>query len=263
MGRIRVARRAEHQNYSLDSIDRMAAILAALEQAPEQNLEQVARASGLNESTALRYLLSLSKYAFVERDEASGRFRLGLGLFRLGMRSIGFRDAVSVAEPLMEELRRRFGESVNFATRQRDQVILLHVLESASPTRKGAKAGESDFWHASSLGKALLAAMPTDGLVPLLGDGPYEGYTPNTIVRAEELARDLERVRGRGYAVDDEESVEGLRCVGAAIRDHTGAPQYALSVSGPKSRMPYQRIEEIGGVLVEVAAMVSYRLGAQ
>lgn len=257
-----MARRADHQNYSLDSIDRMAAILAALEQAPEQNLEQVARASGLNESTALRYLLSLSKYAFVERDEVSGRFRLGLGLFRLGMRSVGFRDAVSVVEPAMEELLRRFGESVNLATRQRDQVILLHVLESASPTRKGAKAGESDFWHASSLGKALLATMTSEGVATLLGAGPYDGYTPNTIVRADDLARDLERVRSRGYAVDDEESVEGLRCVGAAIRDHTGAPQYALSVSGPKSRMPYQRIDEIGAALIEAAAMLSHKLGA-
>lgn len=257
-----MARRADHQNYSLDSIDRMAAILGALERAPEQNLEQVARASGLNESTALRYLLSLSKYVFVERDEVSGRFRLGLGLFRLGMRSIGFRDAVSVVEPVMEDLLRRFGESVNFATRQRDQLLLLHVLESASPTRKGAKAGESDFWHASSLGKALLAAIPVEDVAGLVGDSPFDGYTPNTIVRADELARDLERVRSRGYAVDDEESVEGLRCVGAAIRDHTGAPQFALSVSGPKSRMPYQRIEEIGAALIEAAAVVSHKLGA-
>ncbi len=257
-----MARRAEQQNYSLDSVDRMAAILGALEQSAERNLEQVARAAGLNESTALRYLLSLSKYEYVERDEVTGRFRLGLGLFRIGMRSIGFRDAVAVAQPVMQELLERFGESVNLATRQRGQVVLLHVLDSASPTRKGAKAGESDFWHASSLGKALLAALPASDVQALLGPGPYDGYTPNTIVQAEDMARDLERTRSRGYAIDDEESVEGLRCVGAAIVNHGGAAEYALSVSGPKSRMPYQRTEEIGAALVKAAAAISHSLGA-
>lgn len=257
-----MARRAEHQNYSLDSVDRMAAILSALEQSAEQNLEQVARAAGLNESTALRYLLSLSKYEFVERDEVTGRFKLGLGLFRLGMRSIGFRDAITLAQPLMDELRSRFGESVNLATRQRGQVVLLHVLESVAPARKGAKAGESDFWHASSLGKALLAALPADDVQLLLGPGPYESYTPNTIVGTDELARDLERTRSRGYAVDDEESVEGLRCVGAVIFNHGGVAEYAISVSGPKSRMPYQRTEEVGAALIEAAAAISRSLGA-
>jgi IclR family acetate operon transcriptional repressor len=257
-----LARRAEQQNYSLDSVDRVAAVLSALEKSAEQNLEQVARAAGLNESTALRYLLSLSKHEFVERDDATGRFRLGLGLFRLGMRSIGFRDAITAAQPVMEKLRARFGESVNLATRQRGQVVLVHVLESAAPARKGAKAGESDFWHASSLGKALLAALPAGEVQALLGPGPYEGYTPNTIVGTDELARDLERARNRGYAVDDEESVEGLRCVGAAIFNHGGAAEYAISVSGPKSRMPYQRTEEVGAALIEAAAAISRSLGA-
>lgn len=257
-----MARRAEHQNYSLDSVDRMAAILGALEQSAEQNLEQVARAAGLNESTALRYLLSLSKYEFVERDDVTGRFRLGLGLFRLGMRSIGFRDAITAAEPVMEELRSRFGESVNLATRQRSQVVLLHVLESVAPARKGAKAGESDFWHASSLGKAILAALPAEDVQSLLGPGPYENYTPNTIVGTDDLVRDLEQTRNRGYAIDDEESVEGLRCVGAAIFNHGGIAEYAISVSGPKSRMPYQRTEEVGAALIEAAATISRSLGA-
>eukprot|EP01036_Dinobryon_divergens_P061034 gene61034-81374_t len=131
-------------NYSLESVDRMASILHTLELAPEQTLEQVARQSGLNESTALRYLLSLSKYELVERNETSGRFRLGLSLFRLGSRSIEYRDIVTVSLPVMERLLAQFGESVNLATRQQEQVMLLKVLESANPTRKGATAGETD-----------------------------------------------------------------------------------------------------------------------
>ncbi|HEX4297606.1 MAG TPA: IclR family transcriptional regulator [Devosia sp.] len=255
-------RRAVQQNYSLESIDRMALVLKALEQAPEQSLDQVARASGLNESTALRYLLSLGKHELVERNEASGRFRLGLSLFRLGTRSIGYRDIVTLSLPVMERLLAEFGESVNLATRQQGQVVLLKVLESAVPTRKGAKAGETDTWHATSLGKAMLSAMEAAEVVALVGSEPMAGITPNTLLRHDDLLRDLQRTMQRGYAIDDEESVEGLRCVGAAIRDHAGVPRYALSVSGPKSRMPYQRTEEIGTALVAGAAEVSKGLGA-
>jgi len=257
-----LVRRAEQQNYSLESIDRMALVLNALERAPEQTLDQVARAAGLNESTALRYLLSLSKHELVERNETSGRFRLGLSLFRLGTRSIEYRDIVTLSLPVMERLLAQFGESVNLATRQQSQVVLLKVLESATPVRKGAKAGETDAWHATSLGKALLAAIPGEEVSDLVGTGPFAPFTPNTLLRHEDLRRDLVSTQARGYAIDDEESVEGLRCVGAAIRDHDGIPRYALSVSGPKSRMTYQRTEEIGVAVMKGAADVSKALGA-
>lgn len=257
-----MVRRAAQQNYSLESIDRMASILTALEQAPEQSLDQIARASGLNESTALRYLLSLSKHELVERNESSGRFRLGLSLFRLGTRSISYRDIVTLSLPAMERLLAQFGESVNLATRQQGQVVLLKVLEGATSSRKGAKAGETDAWHATSLGKAMLAAMPPFEVVDLVGAEPLTGFTPTTILRHDDLLRDLQRTEARGYSIDDEESVEGLRCVGAAIRDHDGVVRYAISVSGPKSRMPYQRTEEIGAVVMQAAGDVSKALGA-
>lgn len=257
-----MVRRAEQSNYSLESVDRMATILHALELAPEQSLDQIARQSGLNGSTALRYLLSLSKHELVERNEASGRFRLGLSLFRLGSRSIEYRDIVTLSLPVMERLLARFGESVNLATRQQDQVMLLKVLESANPTRKGAKAGETDAWHATSLGKALLSAMPEGEAMAIIdGAGPLVAFTPSTLQSAAEIARDLQGAGLRGYAIDDEESVEGLRCVGAAIRDHAGVPRFAISVSGPKSRMPYQRTEEIGLHVVAGAAEISKALG--
>lgn len=257
-----MVRRAEQQNYSLESVDRMALILNALERAPEQSLDQIARVSGLNESTALRYLLSLSKHELVERNESSGRFRLGLSLFRLGSRSIAYRDIVTLSLPAMERLLAQFGESVNLATRQQGQVVLLKVLEGATSSRKGAKAGETDAWHATSLGKAMLASLQAPEVIELVGAQPLAAFTPNTLLRHDDLLRDLQRTEARGYSVDDEEAVEGLRCVGAAIRDHDGVARYALSVSGPKSRMPYQRTEEIGAILMQAAADVSKALGA-
>ena len=256
-----MVRRAEQAKYSLESIDRMIAVLDALEQAHDQSLEQVARNSGLSESTALRYLMSLAKHDFVERNERTGSFRLGLRLFRLGTLAVDRRDIVGIARPAMETLLQTFGESINLATRQQGTVVLISVLDSPNPIRKGSRAGETDSWHATSLGKALLAAMPQPEAEAILASVQLTGFTPNTMTTAESLLRDLQAVRTRGYAIDDEESNEGLRCVGAVIRDHDGNPTYAISMSGPKSRMSYSRTQEIGHALVDTATQLSRHLG--
>lgn len=257
-----MVRRAKALNYALESIDRMSATLLALETAPDQSLEQVARLTGLNESTALRYLLSLSKHGYVERDEETGSFRLGLELFRQGTLAMDRRNILSVAGPVMTALQDRFGESVNLAAHQQDKVVLIQVLGRADSMRKEGRAGDIDPWHATSLGKAILAALPDDKAHSILIDARFDRYTPNTKTELAELAKDLTAIRRNGYSVDDEEVVEGLRCVGVAVRGHNDRVDYALSLSGPKSRMPYSRIQEIGAVLIDSANEMSAKLGA-
>jgi IclR family acetate operon transcriptional repressor len=256
-----LVRRAEQAKYSLESIDRMISVLNALETAHDQSLEQVARSAGLSESTALRYLMSLAKHDFVERNQRTGTFRLGLRLFRLGTLAVDRRDVVNIARPAMEFMLKTFGESVNLATRQQGTIVLISVLDSPNPVRKGSRVGETDVWHATSLGKAMLGAMPVAEADEILRGITLTPFTPNTMTSIEAVMRDLQAVRQRGYSIDDEEAVEGLRCVGAAIRDHDGNATYAMSVSGPKSRMSYSRIQEIGHALSERATQLSNALG--
>ena len=122
-----MVRRAEQAKYSLESIDRMISVLDALEHADDQSLEQVARVARLSEATTLRYLLSLAKHDFVERNLRTGAFRLGLRLFRLGTLAIERRDIVGIVRPVMEELLGTFGESVNLATRQTGSIVLNYL----------------------------------------------------------------------------------------------------------------------------------------
>ena len=123
------------------------------------------------------------------------------------------------------------------------------------------RAGETDPWHATSLGKAVLAAVPEAKMREILGGLTLQRYTPNTKTEMADLERELNSTRLNGYSVDDEELVEGLRCVGVAVRGHKGRVDYALRLSGPKSRMTYSRIQEIGAVLVDAAAELSAKLG--
>ena len=257
-----MVRRADLARYNLESVDRMAAVLLALEVGPESSLDQVARHTGLNQSTALRFLLSLSKHGFADRDDVTGLFRLGLGLFRLGTLAIENRDVVSMAGPVMERLQSRFGELVNLATRQQNKVMLIRIMEGTQSLRKGDRAGETDPWHATALGKAIMAALPLSECRDILHNIAFDRFTPNTKIDPVSLERELESCRKLGYAVDDEEVIEGLRCVGVAVRDHNGVVQYGLSVSGPKSRMTYSRLQEIGTELIQSAADLSSKLGA-
>ena len=258
-----MARRADLSKYALESVDRMAAVIHALATGPEQTLEQVARAAGLNESTALRYLLSLTRHGFVDRDDTTGRFRLGLGLFRLGTLAMDSRDIFSEADPVMTALQAQFGETINLAVHQHDKVVLIRVLGRTDSMRKEAGVGETDPWHATALGKAILAALPADRAQGILSSHPLQRHTPNTRTDIADLDRDLDATRQRGYSVDDEEVVEGLRCVGVAVLGRHGRVEYGLSVSGPKSRMAYPRIQDIGAVLIQAAAALSVRLGAK
>jgi IclR family acetate operon transcriptional repressor len=256
-----MARRAQVENYSLDSVARAASVLEALEQLGRCSLDQVAGATGLSESTALRYLLSLANCDLVERDTATGTYRLGLALFRLGESAIRQRDIYSAASPVAEKLLQRFGERLNLAARQGDQVMILRVWESPAPVRKGLPAGGIDSWHATSLGKSILAGLEDSEVLEIVRSIQLTPFTPHTLETEDDLLVNIQDIRTNGYAIDDEESEEGLRCVGAAIRDHTSAPAYALSVSGPKSRMSHSRLREIGSVLADEVGRISQDLG--
>lgn len=256
-----MAARALPENYHLESVTRTVAVLKALEASPRGSLERVARAAGLSESTALRYLSSLATHDLVERDPVTGLYRLGLSLFTLGTSAIRQRDIVRMSASVVDQLHERFDETINLAARQHDQVMVLQVVESRRPMRKGVSAGGIDSWHATALGKALLAALPDAEVDRIMGRYNPVRYTPNTLAEPSDLRSDLEAIRARGYAIDDEESEEGLRCVGVAVMSEWERPDYALSVSGPKSRMPYSRLEDIGAAIMDAGKHLSAELG--
>jgi DNA-binding IclR family transcriptional regulator len=121
--------------------------------------------------------------------------------------------------------------------------------------------GGQDVWHASALGKSLLAALPADEARELLGQRGLPRYTPQTITDAGTLMCGLARIRERGYAVDDQEAEPDLSCVDAAVFDRRGHARYAISVSGPAYRLTKRAIPEIGKEVERAAAEIAFRLG--
>lgn len=247
--------------FSLAGIDRAMAILAAFDDAAELLLADLARAAHLSEATALRYAASLVTHGFLERDADTGRYRLGIRLFELGEKALGSRNPRAIALPHMTRLRSRFEETVNLAMCRGDELVLIEVLESTRSIRKGASPGDRDYWHASSLGKAILAHVSRDEARALFERLERRQFTPGTITSVERLLDELDTVRAQGFAIDDLENESDLRCVGSAILDRHGRPHYALSIAGPANRLTREIAHEMGRELHEAAAMISSALG--
>jgi IclR family acetate operon transcriptional repressor len=254
-------RRRQRRSYSMVGVDRTVAVLNALSGREALGLAEVARRADLDEATALRYLSSLTSHDLVARDEQTGRYTLGVGLFLLGQSAAAMQDVRKLALPHMERLLRDFEETVNVAQPRHGALVIIEVLESTRSIRKGASVGERDVWHVSALGKAILASLPEREAVELLESYEREMFTSRTKVGVDELREDLRVTRARGYAVDDEEYEQGLRCVGAAVMDRKGLPAYALSISGFAPRMPHEVVERMGEAVADAAAGISRGLG--
>lgn len=242
------------------ALERALTLLAAFEHRAEWRLVDIARETGLSEATALRYLSTLVHHQIVERDE-EGLYRLGMRLFQLGQRAFGRRDVRQLALPHLERLRERFQETVNLAVCSQENVVIIEVLESTQSIRKGAALGETDQWHCSALGKAMLSLFPEPDARRILETHGLHPHTPHTITEIERLLEQLEQARRCGYAIDAEEGEVGLSCVAAPVRDHRGVVSYAISVSGPASRLVPDRVAEVGEAVAAAAELVSRSLG--
>jgi IclR family acetate operon transcriptional repressor len=252
---------APARRYRIDAVDRAIAILEALGHDAPISQAQLARATNLSEATVFRYLTALGRHDLVERDGDFGRYRLGIRLFQLGQRALANRDPRLIAFPTMRHLLERFGETVNLAMRWGNTLVLIDALESERSLKRGARVGERDTWHASSIGKAILAQLPEADVRTIISVCGLTAHTPRTVTGIDALLKQCAQIRKRGYAIDDEEGEQGLRCVGAPIFDRTGAPAYALSLSGPSARLSLATLATMGEELAAAAALISERLG--
>ena len=250
--------------YSIAVVARTLDVLEVLAAHRPLTLTELSRQAGATKGATFRILANLQERGYVERDPATGRYRLGLKLVQLGAHAARGLDLRTVARPILEDLQAECGETVNLAVPASDGVIYIDVVERAHGLRMSAEIGRRDPYHATALGKAIAAHWPEfeTQLEALVAHAPLVKRTPKTIVEPRALRRDLEEARARGYAIEDEESEIGVRAAAAPVADHGGAVIAAVSVAGPTSRLPRDRVAVLGPRVAAAAQRIAARMGS-
>ncbi|HEY8369908.1 MAG TPA: IclR family transcriptional regulator, partial [Thermodesulfobacteriota bacterium] len=223
-------------------------------------VHEVARGVGLHPSTAYRLLTVLARHQFVQPTPEGGRYGLGLRLLELGNRVLDSLELRTRARPVLEELMAKTRETVFLMVLDGDTGIYVDRIESPQRIRVAANLGYREYLHCSAVGKAILAHVPADRLARILAAG-LPRLTARTITDPDRLRRHVLEVARRGFAIDDEEGEEGLRCVGAPIFDHQGNVVASVSVSGPAYRLSVDQLEAWGPMVRAAADAISTALG--
>lgn len=218
-------------------VERALDLLELLAKRDELSLAEAAAGLSSSRATAFRMLSKLQSRGYVEHLRAQHTYRLGPQIRELA--SWAEQSALTrLALPSLSELRAESGESANLAAVRRNRIVYEMVLDGEHSLRISAAVGEEVPPHSTALGKAILAWLEPARRSTLAGRPPYAAFTTRTITTEEKLQRELEQVRARGYAIDDEEMSVGAYCVAAPIIGTGGEPIGAISVSGLAARMP-------------------------
>lgn len=243
------------------SIQQAFAVLEALaERGNGRGVTELAHKTGLAKSSVHAILKTLATMGYVQQDELTNRYLLGLRLFQLANAVPIVLDVRSAAAPYLEQLVEKYQETVHLVVLDEGEALYIDKRESPRSIHVVSQVGRKLPCHCTGVGKALLAHLPQEQVDAIIRKG-LPRFTARTITDPQRLYEELRLVRERGYAVDDEEIMDGLRCVAAPIRNYTGSVIAALSVSGPVSRMTLDRLPEIAQDVMSAADQTSRRLG--
>lgn len=224
-------------------------------------LSNISREIGLSKSTIHSLITTLEKLGYVQQDQVSGKYALGLKLFELGQVVHANMDLRTIAMPHLHSLAQKYQETAHLAVLSKGEVVYIDKVDSPRSMRIISQVGGRNPAHCTGVGKVLLAGLSAEERDRMIGDAKLRRFTTNTIIDANKLKLHLEQVQLNGYAQDEEEIEIGLRCVAAPLKNHRGAVIAAISVSGPSSRIDNGSINELIVDVVDTARLISGHLG--
>jgi DNA-binding IclR family transcriptional regulator len=244
------------------AVDRAVRVLWTLAARGEHSLSELSRDLHVSKSTLSSLLATLEQHTLVERDEASRRFRIGPGIAKLAMAAasahVDIRDA---ARPQLEQLGKLSGETAILHLPSGDGTVISERVEPTHQLKVVAPLGHRLPAFAGSVAKVLLAALPEEGAEAIVRAGPLPVFTPRSIVDPDTYLHEVARARRRGYAVENQEYLVGVRAVTAPVLGRDGKVIGTLSVVGVGARIA-GRMQELADAVVAAAAETSQRIAA-
>lgn len=243
------------------SVLRAVRILESFDREEGMTVTEISRRLGLPKSSVHDILSTLVMEGILEKDSDNSRYHLGLKLFELGDKARSSLEIRKVATPFLKSLNSELDETVHLTVLDEGEVLYIECFESTKRLRTYSVIGVRAPLHCTAVGKAIMAFLPIEEVEKIIQKKGLEKFTENTIVDKEKLLDELERIRKRGYAVDNMEHEEHVRCVGAPVFNYDGRGFASISISGPSQRVTEEMVPEIAKMVISTTREISKRLG--
>ncbi len=235
-------------------------VLASTDTAVGLSLTELSRTLGMHRTTLLRVLTTLQSRGYVSRDRVTDRFHLGMRVLSLASTALRGLDLRQIARPTLARLCAETQELVLLTVLDHGAVVTVECLEGSQTIALRTELGARRPAYCTASGKALLAHMEDAEREAILAAG-MPSVTPRTITSADLMREHLAEIRARGYAWDDEERLEGVRCVASVVFDIEGNARGAVSIAAPSLRTSWGRMGQLGVAVCEAAREISRGLG--
>ncbi|AUV84207.1 IclR family transcriptional regulator (plasmid) [Salinigranum rubrum] len=242
----------KRSNIPVKSVVKMFSILDSLQELDSAGLSTVAKHVGISKTTAYNHLETLEQLEYVVRQD--GEYHLGFRLLDLGGYVLSRDPRLSLVRPKVREIAMETEELCQFFVEEHGQAIIVfrEVGENAIETR--TRLGTRLYLHQATAGKAILANLPEGRVQEIIDKHGLPQKTEQTITDIDRLSAELDEIRKRGYAFDQEEHIKRMYAIGVPVRDSENSVLGALSVAGPSHRIKNEeRVEEISELLLGVA----------
>lgn len=222
----------------------------------ELSLSQISRQLGLPKSTALNLIRTLESRGYLLYSHNAQTYQLGYNVMTLSYNLRTSMPIIQYALPFLEELQVKTGENIYLTSHVDGQVLYLEGVYPSIRIGNYSVAGKRLPMHCTGCGKAMLAYLPEDEYEAVIARWGLPGITPHTITTRKDLDAEMRAIRARGYATDSEEESLGVRCVAVPIRDSSGYPCGAVSISGTNISMREDTQEEYAKMVARVCSVM-------
>lgn len=250
------------ENYKVPNLEKGIAVMEYLSLHPAgQSLQEIKSVLDISQTTAYRILNTLVRLEYLQYNESSKKYRLSRKLLTLGFRSLNEHNLLEVVLPRLRELRDIVKETACFGVLGGEKGIFIEQAQGHHTFRFVLSPGKSFELHCSAPGKAIMAFLPNTIRNQYLSFMTYPHFNERTITCEEKYLQELETVRIKGYAMDNEEELNGVICIGAPIFNYNGYPCGSIWISGPKDRLTKNTVLFAAEQIKKITEVVSLELG--
>ncbi len=253
----------QSNKYNVPALEKAIAIIETLSEEEEPiGVSELCKLLDIPKTSVYFILNTLDHQQYISKTE-DGKYKLGNKFITIGLKILNKIDIRIIAKPFMEALLRETGFTVHLAVLDHHEAMYIEKVENQAFVKFSTYIGQRLPLHASGVGKALASHMTDAQLDEMIEKFGLPAKTENTITSPKEFKASLEISREQGYAIEDEEGEQGIRCIGSSIFGNDGKQRAAISVTAIRSELPAQDIPALAEKVRQTAMKISEQLGYQ